>query len=131
MIRKERETLNKTIMKKMILWALAAIFVCSAYLFTSCSNDDDDILTSIRLNKGTLALTVGQTETLTATITPSDAKDATYTWSSDNTAIATVDANGLVTAVAVGKATISATANNGSGVKGVCVVTVSLPQEEK
>ena len=131
MNKKERETLNKTIMKKMILWALAAIFVCSAYLFTSCSNDDDDMLTSIRLNKGTLALTVGQTETLTATITPSDAKDATYTWASDNTAIATVDANGLVTAVAVGKATISATANNGSGVKGVCVVTVSLPQEEK
>jgi uncharacterized protein YjdB len=119
------------IMKKMILWALAVIFVCSASVFTSCSNDDDDMLTSIRLNKGTLALTVGQTETLTATITPSDAKDATYTWSSDNTAIATVDANGLVTAVAVGKATISATANNGSGVKGVCAVTVSLPQEEK
>lgn len=131
MIRKERETLNKTIMKKMTLWALAAILVCSASVFTSCSNDDDDILTSIRLSKGTLALTVGQTETLKATITPSDAKDATYTWSSDNTAIATVDANGLVTAVAVGQATISATANNGSGVKGVCVVTVSLPQEEK
>ena len=58
MIRKERETLNKTIMKKMTLWALAAILVCSASVFTSCSNDDDDILTSIRLSKGTLALTV-------------------------------------------------------------------------
>ena len=54
-----------------------------------------------------------------------NAADPSYTWSSNSTDVATVDANGKVTAVAVGTATISATANNGSGVKGVCAVTVT------
>lgn len=112
-------------MKKLICWAMAAILVCGTSVFMSCSNDDDVTLLSIKLNKSTLSLTVGQTETLTATISPSDAVDKDYTWSSNSTDVATVDANGKVTAVAVGTATISATANNGSGIKGVCAVTVS------
>ena len=87
---------------------MATILVCSTSTFMSCSNDDAK-LTSISLNKATLTLTVGQS----------------YTWSSNSTDVATVDANGKVTAVAVGTATISATANNGSGVKGVCAVTVT------
>lgn len=111
-------------MKKMIYWVMAAILVSSTSMFMSCSNDDAK-LTSISLNKATLSLTVGQTETLTATIYPSYAVDKDYTWSSNSTEVATVDANGKVTAVAVGTAVISATANNGSGVKGVCAVTVA------
>ena len=112
------------LMKKMLYWMMASILVCSTSTFMSCSNDDAK-LTSISLNKATLTLTVGQSETLTATISPSDAADKDYTWSSNSTDVATVDANGKVTAVAVGTATISATANNGSGVKGVCAVTVT------
>lgn len=112
-------------MKKLICLAMAAILVCGTSVFMSCSNDDDVTLLSIKLNKSTLSLIVGQTETLKATISPNNATDQAYTWSSDDTAIATVDANGKVTAVAVGTAVISATANNGSGVKGVCKVTVS------
>jgi uncharacterized protein YjdB len=112
-------------MKELICWAMAAILVCGTSVFMSCSNDDDVTLLSIKLNKSTLSLIVGQTETLKATISPTNATDQAYTWSSDDTAIATVDANGKVTAVAVGTAVISATANNGSGVKGVCKVTVT------
>lgn len=58
-------------------------------------------------------------------MTPDDATDQTVTWSSDNEAVATVDADGKVTAVALGTANITATANDGSGVTATCVVTVN------
>ena len=112
------------IMKKMFYGVMAAILVCSTSTFVSCSNDNAK-LTSITLNNATLTLTVGQTETLKATTYPSDAADPSYTWSSNSTDVATVDATGKVNAVAVGTATISATAISGSGVKGVCAVTVT------
>ena len=83
-------------------------------------------VTSITLNKTSTALLIGATETLTVTtIAPDDATNKTVTWSSDKDAVATVDANGLVTAVAVGTAIITATANDGSGVTGTCSVSVS------
>jgi uncharacterized protein YjdB len=56
-------------------------------------------------------------------VEPANAADKTLTWSSNAEAIATVNNDGEVTAVAVGSATITATANN--GVQGACVVTVS------
>jgi len=85
-------------------------------------------VTSITLNKTTTKITVGGTETLSVTsVSPANATDKTYTWSSSDETIATVDANGKVTAVAVGTATIKATANDGSGVKDECTVTVKKP----
>ena len=57
--------------------------------------------------------------------TKGDSKDVV--WSSSNAKIAKVDANGAVTAVAAGKATITATANDGSGKKATCAVTVTSP----
>ena len=58
---------------------------------------------------------------------PANATDQTVTWSS-STANATVNAStGVVTAVAAGEATITATANDGSGVYATCTVTVLVP----
>lgn len=71
-------------------------------------------VTSVVLNETTVNLKVDDTKQLTATITPSNATDKTVTWSSSSDAIATVDANGLVTGVSTGTATITATTNNGS-----------------
>ena len=87
-------------------------------------------VTAITLNKTATTITKisgTATETLSVTaVTPDDATDQTVTWSSDNEAVATVDAStGVVTAVATGTAHIRATANDGSGVYGECTVTVS------
>lgn len=57
-------------------------------------------------------LEVGATKTLTPTFAPENAKAETLTWATDNAEVATV-ANGKVTAVAVGTATITATSENG------------------
>ena len=84
------------------------------------------LVTALTLNTTATTITAGQTETLSvSTVTPDDATDQTVTWSSDNEAVATVDAStGEVTAVALGTANITATANDGSGVTATCVVTV-------
>lgn len=57
-------------------------------------------------------------------VLPATATDKTVTWSSSNSAVAAVDQNGNVTAKTAGTANITATANDGSGVKGICNVTV-------
>jgi len=86
-------------------------------------------VTDVSLNINSTTLTVGGTETLTATVSPDDATDNTITWSSNNTAVATVS-NGVVTAVAEGSATITATATNGTDdtsddKTATCAVTVT------
>ena len=81
-------------------------------------------VTGVTLNKTETSIFVGGSETLTATVAPADATNQKVTWKSDKPEIATVDANGKVTGVAVGTATITATAQDGSGVSGSCTVTV-------
>ena len=83
------------------------------------------IVTSVTLNKTTAELEVGKTLTLTATVAPSNATNKTLEWSSSNKSIATVDGNGKVTAVAAGKATITAKSKDGSNKSATCVVTVT------
>lgn len=81
-------------------------------------------VTSITVLPATATLKVAETQALTASVLPNDATDKTYTWSSSDEKIATVDATGLVTAVAKGSCTIKATAQDGSAVVGECAVTV-------
>lgn len=78
-------------------------------------------VSGVSLNKTNLNLTVGGSETLTATVLPANASDKTVTWQSANPGIATV-VNGKVTAVAVGTTTITATAADGKSAN--CTVTV-------
>lgn len=74
-----------------------------------------------------LALTKGQTQKLIATVAPANATNKTVTWKTSNKNVATVSENGLVTAVGRGDATITCTAQDGSGVKATCKVTVTVP----
>ena len=83
-----------------------------------------NVVTGISLNKTSTEITVGDKETLTATISPANATNNSVTWTSSNTDVATVNENGEVTAVASGTAIITATANDGSGVYRECYVRV-------
>ena len=88
------------------------------------------VVTPARIVKPTLAETilwVGETTQATADITPADASITAVTWTSRNESVATVDANGVVTAVGKGSAYIVATAMDGSGRTGN--VTVRVKQQ--
>ncbi len=78
-------------------------------------------VTGVALNKSTMELQVGKTETLTATVTPENASEPGVTWTSSDATVATVNENGVVSAVAKGTATITATAG---GKSAACTVTV-------
>ena len=82
-------------------------------------------VTGIRLNKSSLTMDALDTFQMTASVYPDSANDKRITWSSSDPAIASVDENGLVTALKKGTATITAAAMDGSGVKSTCKVTVS------
>ena len=71
-------------------------------------------VTGVSLNKTTLALEIGDTETLTATVSPDNATNKAVSWASDNTDVATVSATGEVTALAAGTATITVTTDDGN-----------------
>ena len=81
---------------------------------------------SVSLNKSEMTLTEGESETLAATVTPDNAENKSIIWSSNNEAVATVDANGTVTAKRAGTAVITATSTNGKSAG--CTVTVEKKQ---
>lgn len=83
-------------------------------------------VTAVTLDKTTLSIKRGNTETLTATVEPEDASNKNVTWASDNEAVATVDENGVVTAVSAGTANITITTVDGEKTA-TCVVTVTNP----
>lgn len=79
---------------------------------------------SVSLNKSTLSLPTGSSETLYATVSPSTASNTNVTWSSSDTSVATVDPFGKVYAVSAGTATITVTTAEGSKTAN-CAVTVN------
>ena len=77
----------------------------------------------VLLDNETVQISTESTMQLTATVEPDDAANKKVVWLSNNTEVATVDQNGMVTAIKEGTATISASAIDG-GAFGVCEVTV-------
>lgn len=77
---------------------------------------------SVTLSASAAEISIGKTCQLTASVKPKKAYDKTIVWTSSNESVATVDENGLVTAIAKGKCVITAAARNGK--KAVCTVTV-------
>ena len=85
--------------------------------------------TSVSLDKTSLSLAIGGTGRLNETITPNDATNKTVTWSSSNSAIATVNAQGLITAKTEGSATITVTTADGNKTAS-CTVTVKSDKDK-
>ncbi|MCL2165379.1 MAG: Ig-like domain-containing protein, partial [Oscillospiraceae bacterium] len=84
----------------------------------------DVLVTGVTLAPGAVSLNVGSTRQLTQTVAPANATDQSVTWSSTNTAAATVSNTGEVAALAAGTATITVTTNDG-GFVASCDVTVT------
>lgn len=84
---------------------------------------DPYAVTGVTLDRTTLSLEMGETATLVATVLPEDARDKTVTWSSGNTAVATVDQQGKITTVSPGTAQITVTTKDGS-FSASCALTV-------
>ena len=82
-------------------------------------------VSQITLNKAEASISVGNSETLTATVTPENAANKALKWASSDEDVATVAPDGTVTAVKAGAATITATAADGSGKSATCTVTVT------
>lgn len=86
-------------------------------------------VSSIVVSPSSLSLKVGEGKSIQATISPDNATDQSVTWESSNTSVATVSSDGYVQAIAEGTATITCTANDGSGASAKCVVTVTAQQK--
>lgn len=81
-------------------------------------------VTKIRLNQKSISISKGKTYTLRATVTPTNATNRAVTWKSSNKKVVTVTSKGKIKAVGAGKATITATAKDGSRKKATCKITV-------
>ena len=103
----------------------ATVKVTVGDVSTTCKVTVLQPVTGIDLNKSSLTMDALGTFQMTASVYPDSANDKRITWSSSDPAIASVDENGLVTALKKGTATITAAAMDGSGVKSTCKVTVS------
>lgn len=98
-------------------------------LKTEFSKDSTVAVQSVSLNKSTLSLTVGGSETLTATVLPSNATDRTVTWTVSPAGYATVS-GGVVKAVAAGNCTVTASAGGKSAACAVTVAAASTSTED-
>ena len=81
-------------------------------------------VTGVSVSPTSVTLTEGNTYQLSATVSPSNATNKTVRWTSNATSVATVSSNGLITAIAQGSATITATTEDG-GYTATCRVTVN------
>ena len=113
-----RTTITKTLM--------AAFLSAMALLFAvGCGEKEPPVISvsSVSLSKTSITIKEGSSESLSATVSPSDAQNKAVSWSSSNSSVATVDNSGRVTGVKAGSATITVTTSDG-GKTATCSVTV-------
>ena len=103
-------------------YLLAVDYVTGALTYYTKSTS---LVTTLAMSETSLAMNSGTTAQLSVTVTPSDAFNPSVTWTSSDESVVTVDQNGLVTAVAGGTATITATTTDGGYKTAQCTVTVT------
>lgn len=82
------------------------------------------LVDKITISPSNVELSKNEICKLTAEVSPSNATNKNYTWSSSDSSVATIDEEGIVKAIANGTAVIKATANDGSKVVGSSFITV-------
>ncbi|QHQ62755.1 hypothetical protein Ana3638_19865 [Anaerocolumna sedimenticola] len=102
--------------------AVITVKTSDGSLSATCTITVKQKATGIKLDVTDLELFVNQTYELKATVTPANSDKDDFTWESSNTTVATVDEDGVVTAVAAGSATITVKTSNGK--IAYCYVTV-------
>lgn len=121
-------------MKK--LFKATALFAASLLLaLTACKTNSDDgssggggiPVTGIKLSETSVTVGVGaETGPLSVTVTPENASNKTVSWSCSDTNVASIDkTTGKIKGLSKGTATITATANDGSGCKATCSIIVN------
>lgn len=113
-----------------LIYMFACMASCSGEATKPDDSNKDDTpqtiaVTSVSVEPSTLSMKVGEKSTLTATVLPENATDKSVSWSSGNSAVATV-ADGVVSAVSAGQVAIEAKAGNKTA---SCMVTVSANEE--
>ena len=106
-------------MEKRIIDSCVCILLCLVTLTSACQKSEVGVA-SVTLSQNSLIMRVGQTSSIRANVKPDDATGKTVVWTSSNTGVATV-ADGVITALKVGSATITAKAGDKSA---TCAVTV-------
>ena len=106
------------------LKTIRLLLLISFFALISCAEKGpaEIPVSSVTINKNVIEMKVGDTETLTVTVAPSNATDKEVFWTSSNSDVVDVDTEGLITAKGVGKATITAEVG---GVKAKCSVEVT------
>ncbi|MGN1060955.1 MAG: Ig domain-containing protein, partial [Candidatus Coproplasma sp.] len=121
-----------------VLIALALTFALGCFTFVGCSllqggnnggTGGTVAVTGVSITPATLSLNVDGEYTLIAAVSPSNATNKSVSWSSSNPAVADVDTNGKVTAIAAGSAEITVTTADGNKTA-KCAVTVNAAQPE-
>lgn len=111
-------------MKKFCLSMMAVLSALFCVSVSSCDDEEAPVLVNeISFSSESLTILVGETAVLNVVYTPDDAENKSVVWTSDNESVATVSADGTITAIAEGTATITATTDN--DIKKTCKVTVS------
>ena len=113
---------------KRVMWR-PLLLACALFAFSACDKEDGERTESrveVALDANAIELTVGETHTLTARVTPEAEAGASVVWASANPEVAVVDA-GVVTAVGAGETTVTASVGESSA---ACRVTVTEPEPE-
>lgn len=102
----------------------------TAQCTVTVSEDKPEIVAveNVTLNKTSASLEVGETEQLTATVKPADAANKSVRWKSNDENVVSVDANGKLTAISSGMATVTVTTEEGN-FTALCKVTVTNPDD--
>lgn len=100
--------MEKICITKLSIVPFMLLLLCVFFMACSGENDDEGIAPEISLNKEELVLEIGATERLVASFNPPETTNKAHIWSSSAVDIVSVDETGLVTALAIGEATITA-----------------------